>query len=62
MNGLTTEDHPTQILADFLTAKEHLNKPFNQMKFAYAGDGRNNMANALMIGAAKLGMDYRNRS
>lgn len=58
-NGLTTEDHPTQILADFLTAKEHLNKPFNQMKFAYAGDGRNNMANALMIGAAKLGMDYR---
>jgi len=58
-NGLTTEDHPTQILADFLTAKEHLNKPYNQMKFAYAGDGRNNMANALMIGAAKLGMDYR---
>lgn len=58
-NGLTTEDHPTQILADFLTVKEHFPKPLNEIKFVYAGDGRNNMANALMIGAAKMGMDFR---
>ncbi|MBZ9623512.1 ornithine carbamoyltransferase [Clostridium sp. FP2] len=58
-NGLTTEDHPTQILADFLTIKEHFSKPLNEIKFVYAGDGRNNMANALMIGAAKMGMDFR---
>lgn len=58
-NGLTTEDHPTQILADFLTIQEHINKPLNEVVFAYAGDGRNNMANALMIGAVKMGMDFR---
>lgn len=58
-NGLTTEFHPTQILADFLTAKEHLNKPFSEMVFAYVGDGRNNMGNSLMVGGAKLGMDFR---
>jgi ornithine carbamoyltransferase len=58
-NGLTTEDHPTQILADFLTIKEHFSKPLNEIKFVYTGDGRNNMANALMIGAAKMGMDFR---
>ncbi|MCB2313982.1 ornithine carbamoyltransferase [Clostridium tagluense] len=58
-NGLTTEDHPTQILADFLTIQEHFSKPLNEIKFVYAGDGRNNMANALMIGAAKMGMDFR---
>ncbi len=58
-NGLTTEFHPTQILADFLTAKEHLDKPFNKMVFAYVGDGRNNMGNSLMVGGAKLGMDFR---
>lgn len=58
-NGLTNEDHPTQILADFMTAKEHLHKPFNEMVFVYTGDGRFNMGNALMIGAAKLGMDFR---
>ncbi|WP_258881116.1 ornithine carbamoyltransferase [Clostridium tagluense] len=58
-NGLTTEDHPTQILADFLTIKEHFSKPLNEIKFVYAGDGRNNMANALMIGASKMGMDFR---
>ena len=58
-NGLTTQFHPTQVLADFLTAKEHLNKPFNEMVFVYTGDGRNNMGNSLMIGAAKLGMDFR---
>ena len=58
-NGLTNEDHPTQILADFLTIMEHINKPLNEVVFVYAGDGRNNMANALMIGAAKMGMDFR---
>lgn len=58
-NGLTTQDHPTQILADFLTIEEHIDKPLNKIVFAYAGDGRNNMANALMIGAAKMGMDFR---
>lgn len=57
-NGLTDEDHPTQVLADFLTIKENINKPLNQVKFAYVGDGRNNMANALMIGASKMGMDF----
>ena len=57
-NGLTDDDHPTQVLADFLTAKEHLNKPFEEMKMAYIGDGRNNVAMALMIGAAKVGMDF----
>lgn len=58
-NGLTDQDHPTQVLADFLTAIEHLNKPTHEMVFVYAGDGRNNVANALMIGAAKTGMDFR---
>jgi ornithine carbamoyltransferase len=58
-NGLTNEDHPTQILADFLTVKEHFPKPLSEVVFVYAGDGRNNMANALMIGAAKMGMDFR---
>lgn len=58
-NGLTDEDHPTQILADLLTIKEHFDKPLNEIAFAYAGDGRNNMANALMVGAAKMGMDFR---
>ncbi|MBU3072763.1 ornithine carbamoyltransferase [Clostridium estertheticum] len=58
-NGLTTEDHPTQILADFLTIKEHFDKPLSDISFVYAGDGRNNMANALMIGAAKMGVDFR---
>ena len=57
-NGLTDDDHPTQVLADFLTAQEHLGKPLDEMKLAYVGDGRNNVANALMIGAAKVGMDY----
>jgi ornithine carbamoyltransferase len=58
-NGLTDADHPTQVLADFLTAKEHLNKPLDKTSFVYIGDGRNNVANALMIGAAKMGMDFR---
>jgi len=58
-NGLTNEDHPTQILADFLTIMEHFDKPLSKVVFVYTGDGRNNMANALMIGAAKMGMDFR---
>lgn len=55
-NGLTDKYHPTQILADFLTIKEEKGK-LKGIKFAYVGDGRNNMANSLMIGAAKVGMD-----
>jgi ornithine carbamoyltransferase len=58
-NGLTTEFHPTQILADFMTMMEHSDKALNQMKFCYLGDARNNMGNSLMVGAAKMGMDFR---
>lgn len=58
-NGLTNEFHPTQILADFMTMKEHTDKPLNQVSFAYLGDARNNMANSLMVGGAKMGMDVR---
>jgi len=58
-NGLTDEFHPTQILADLLTMQEHSNKPLNQITFGYLGDARNNMGNSLMIGAAKMGMDFR---
>lgn len=58
-NGLTTEFHPTQILADFMTIMEHSDKPLNQIKFCYMGDARNNMGNSLMVGAAKMGMDFR---
>lgn len=58
-NGLTNEFHPTQILADFLTMKEHTDKPMSKIKFAYLGDARNNMGNSLLIGAAKMGMDFR---
>jgi len=57
-NGLTDKFHPTQILADFLTIQEHKGY-LKGIKFAYVGDGRNNMANSLMIGAAKMGMDFR---
>lgn len=57
-NGLTDTYHPTQILADFLTVTEHMNKPFDRIKFVYVGDGRNNMGNSLMIGCAKLGMNF----
>ncbi|GMQ64384.1 ornithine carbamoyltransferase [Vallitalea maricola] len=57
-NGLTDKFHPTQILADFLTIFEHKGY-LKGIKFAYVGDGRNNMANSLMIGASKMGMDFR---
>lgn len=58
-NGLTNEFHPTQILADFLTMMEHCDKPLHQMSYAYLGDARYNMGNSLMVGAAKMGMDFR---
>ena len=58
-NGLTNEFHPTQVLADLLTMMEHSDKPLSQVKFAYLGDARNNMGNSLLVGAAKMGMDFR---
>jgi len=58
-NGLTNEFHPTQVLADFLTMMEHSDKPLSQVRFAYLGDARNNMGNSLLVGAAKMGMDFR---
>jgi len=58
-NGLTDEFHPTQILADFMTMLEFSDKPLNKISFAYLGDARNNMGNSLMVGAAKMGMDFR---
>lgn len=56
-NGLTDDYHPTQILADFLTLKEQFGH-LKGLKLVYAGDGRNNMANSLMIGSAKIGIDF----
>ena len=58
-NGLTNEYHPTQILADFLTMREHVDKPLNQVSYAYLGDARFNMGNSLLVGGAKMGMDVR---
>ena len=57
-NGLTDVDHPTQVLADFLTIEEHVAKPLHQVKLVFAGDIRNNMCHALMYGAAKTGMHF----
>ena len=56
-NGLTNEYHPTQILADFLTLREHFGK-LQGLKFAYMGDARYNMGNSLMIGCAKMGLHF----
>jgi ornithine carbamoyltransferase len=58
-NGLTDEWHPTQILADFLTFREHVPKPLDEVAFCYLGDARFNMANTYLVGGAKLGMDVR---
>jgi ornithine carbamoyltransferase len=58
-NGLTTEFHPTQALADLLTMREHSTKPLNEMSVCFIGDARNNVANSLMAAAALTGMDYR---
>ncbi|MEQ8223850.1 MAG: ornithine carbamoyltransferase [Candidatus Eremiobacterota bacterium] len=57
-NGLTDLFHPTQVLADFLTVKENFST-LKGLTFAFCGDGRNNVANSLLIGAAKCGMDFR---
>ena len=56
-NGLTNEYHPTQILADFLTIQEHFGH-LQGLKFVYMGDARYNMGNSLMIGCAKMGLDF----
>ncbi|MBO4595265.1 MAG: ornithine carbamoyltransferase [Bacteroidales bacterium] len=58
-NGLTNEFHPTQILADFLTMREHAGKPLEKVTYAYLGDARYNMGNSLLVGGAKMGMDVR---
>ena len=58
-NGLTNEFHPTQILADFLTMREHIRKPLREVSYAYLGDARYNMGNSLLVGGAKMGMDVR---
>src|SRR6201997_2669077 len=58
-NGLTDEYHPTQMLADVLTMREHADKPLHDISYAYLGDARNNMGNSLLLIGAKLGMDVR---
>ena len=58
-NGLTDEYHPTQMLADVLTMREHSDKALTQISYAYVGDARNNMGNSLLLVGAKLGMDVR---
>jgi ornithine carbamoyltransferase len=57
-NGLTDESHPTQILADFMTMREFTHKHLSDIRFAFMGDGRNNMARSLAVGAAKIGMHF----
>jgi ornithine carbamoyltransferase len=58
-NGLTDEWHPTQILADFLTFREQVDKPLTEISFCYLGDARFNMADSYLVGGAKLGMHVR---
>ncbi len=58
-NGLTDEFHPTQVLADLLTMREHSAKPLREITFCYLGDARFNMGNELLVGGAKMGMDVR---
>jgi ornithine carbamoyltransferase len=58
-NALTDEWHPTQILADFLTFREHVPKPLGDVAFCYLGDARFNMAGSYLVGGAKLGLDVR---
>jgi ornithine carbamoyltransferase len=58
-NGLTDEFHPTQVLADLLTMKEHSQKPLRKVSFCFLGDAGNNMGDSLLIGGAKMGMDVR---
>ena len=58
-NGLTDQFHPTQSLCDVLTMREHSDKPLTQISYCYLGDGRNNVANSLLVIGAILGMDVR---
>ncbi len=58
-NGLTDQAHPTQVLADFMTMREYTHKHLSDVKFAFVGDGSDNVALSLAIGAAKIGMDMR---
>jgi ornithine carbamoyltransferase len=58
-NGLTDEYHPTQMLADVMTMREHSDKPIPQIKYVFLGDTRNNMSHSLMIVGCLLGMDVR---
>lgn len=58
-NGLTDNSHPTQVLADFMTMREFTHKHLSDIKLAFLGDGRDNVALSLAIGAAKMGMDFR---
>jgi len=57
-NGLTDDDHPTQILADLMTIQEYVRKPFSEVKVIFCGDTRNNMSYAWMYGAAKTGLHF----
>ena len=58
-NGLTDEWHPTQMLADILTMRDHADGPIGQVAYCYLGDARNNTANSLLVTGALLGMDVR---
>src|SRR5208282_2507830 len=58
-NGLTDEWHPTQMLADILTMRDHTDKPLTDVTYCYLGDGRNNTANSLLVTGSLLGMDVR---
>ncbi|MDP7286015.1 MAG: ornithine carbamoyltransferase [Dehalococcoidales bacterium] len=61
-NGLTNEFHPTQVLADIFTMMEYTTRPLSEVKLAYLGDARFNMGNSLLVGMAKMGMDFRSVS
>ncbi len=58
-NGLTDQWHPTQMLADILTMRDHADKPLDRVSYCYLGDARNNTANSLLVTGALLGMDVR---
>jgi ornithine carbamoyltransferase len=58
-NGLTDQYHPTQALADLLTMEEHADKPLTRVAFCYLGNARSNVADSLLVAAAKMGMDFR---
>jgi ornithine carbamoyltransferase len=58
-NGLTDTWHPTQMLADILTMADHAGKPLDEVSYCYLGDGRNNVANSLLVTGALLGLDAR---